>query len=350
MALGLYLQALPPPLAVELGERAEGAGFDSVWFSEITFGDAFVPATAVALRTERIALATGIVGIWARSLVTTAMTAATLQALSGGRLVLGLGLQSRTYVDNWHGAHYRRPLQAMREAVTILRRMLDGEVVSHEAEIFRVQGFQLQMPPPERRIPIYVAAIGEKAIEVAGEVGDGLLGYFYSLPYVERVVLPALARGAARAGRTLDGFDIACGFPAVVGSDGIAENKGQVVMFATAVKSAPAYQRSIAIAGFERELRAIQDRVAKGDPIGAMEDVPDEMADALTISGPADHVRERIAAYQAAGLSTVVLNPSVPGGLFPLYEGHFPEGSPLPDFDFPGLLGVIDRTIEMGST
>ena len=349
MALGLYLQALPPALAVEFGGRAENAGFDSVWFSEITFGDAFVPATAVAMRTERIGLATGIAGIWARSLVTTAMTAATLHALSGERLVLGLGLQSRTYVDNWHGGHYRRPLQAMREAVTVLRRILDGEVVSYEGEIFRVHGFQLQIPPPERRIPIYVAAIGEKAIEVAGEVADGLLGYFYSLPYVERVVLPALERGAACAGRDLNGFDVAGGFPAIVGSDGIAQDKGQVVMFATAVKSAPAYQRSIAIAGFERELRAIQDRVAAGDPIGAMDDVPDEMADALTISGPVEHVRERIAAYHAAGLTTVVLNPSVPGGLFPLYEGHFPDGSPLPDFDFPGLLEVIDRTIEMGS-
>lgn len=350
MALGLYLQALPPTLAVELGERAENAGFDSAWFSEITFGDAFVPATAVAMRTQRITLATGIAGIWARSLVTTAMTAATLHALSGERLVLGLGLQSRTYVDNWHGSHYRRPLQAMREAVTILRRILDGEVVTFEGEIFHVQGFQLQMEPPKKRVPIYVAAIGEKAIEVAGEVADGLLGYFYSLPYIEQVVLPALERGAARAGRDLDGFDVACGFPAIVGPEGVEQDKGQVVMFATAIKSAPAYQRSIALAGFERELRAIQARVAEGDPIGAMGLVPDEMSDALTISGPPAHVRERIAAYHAAGLTTVVLNPSVPGGLFPLYEGHFPEGSPLPDFDFPGLLQVIDRTIEMGSS
>jgi probable F420-dependent oxidoreductase len=348
MGLGLYLQALPPQLAVELGERAESRGFDSLWFSEITVGDAFVPATAVATRTERIRLATGIVGIWSRSLVTTAMTAATLHALSGERLVLGIGLQSRTYVNNWHGAHYRRPLQAVREALTILRPLLDGESVTHEGEIFSVRGFQLQMQPPERRIPLYLAAIGEAAIEVAGELADGLLGYFYSLPYVEQVVLPALERGASRAGRSLDDFDVACGFPTLVGEDGIEQNKGQVVMFATALKSAPAYARSIEAAGFADEMRAIQEGVAQGDPIGAMSLVPDDLADALTISGPAAHVRKRVDAYHAAGLTTVVLNPSVPGGMFPLYEGHFPEGAPLPELDFPGFLEVVDRTVELG--
>ncbi len=349
MRLGLYLQALPPGMTVEVGERAEKRGFDSAWFSEITFGDAFVPAAAVATRTERIGLATGIVGIWSRSLVTTAMTAATLHALSGERFALGVGLQSRTYVDNWHGSRYRRPLQAVREALTILRRILDGEVVTYEGEIFRVRGFQLQMQPPERRVPLYLAAIGENAVEVAGELADGLLGYVYSLPYLERVVLPALERGAKRAGRSLEGFDVACGFPAIVGPDGVEQNKGQVVMFATALKSAPAYEQSIAMAGFERELRAIQARVAAGDPIGAMGLVPDGMADALTLSGPVERVRERIEEYSAAGLGTVVLNPSIPGGLFPLYEGHFPEGSPLPEVDFPGFLEVVDRTVAMGA-
>jgi alkanesulfonate monooxygenase SsuD/methylene tetrahydromethanopterin reductase-like flavin-dependent oxidoreductase (luciferase family) len=346
--LGVYLQGLPPDLTVQLGQDAERRRFDSVWFSEITFGDAIVPATAVATRTERIQLATGIVGIWSRSLVTTAMTAATLHAVSGERFALGIGLQSRTYVNSWHGSSYRRPVQAVREALTILRRILDGEAVTYDGEIFRVKGFQLQMPPPATRVPLYLAAIGAPAVEVAGELADGLLGYVYSLPYFEQVVLPALDRGAKRAGRSLDGFDIACGFPAIVGEEGIAGNKGQVVMFATALKSAPAYAQSVALAGFEREQAAIQQRVAAGDPAGATRLVPDEMADALTISGPVEHVRERIAQYRAAGMDTVVLNPSPPGGLFPLYEEHFPQGSPLPELDYGAFVDVVRRTIAMG--
>jgi probable F420-dependent oxidoreductase len=349
MSLGVYLQALPPDLTVRFGREAEQAGWDSVWFSEITFGDAFVPAATVAAQTERIGLATGIVGIWSRSLVTTAMSAATLHAVSGERFALGIGLQSRTYVDHWHGARYRRPLQAVREALLVLRRLLDGERVTFEGEIFRVQGFQLELPPPQRRVPIYLAAIGAPAVEVAGELADGLLGYVYSLPYLEQVVLPALERGAKRAGRTLEGFDVACGFPAIVGDDGLAQLKGQVVMFATALKSAPAYAESVSLAGFEREAAAIRERVAAGDPAGATQLVPDEMTDALTLGGPEAHVRARIAAYRAAGLDTVVLNPSPPGALFPLYAGHFPEGSPLPAFDFPAYVEVVERAIGMGA-
>jgi probable F420-dependent oxidoreductase len=346
--LGVYLQALPPDLTVELAQRAEERGFGSVWFSEITFGDAFVPATAVAMCTERIRLSTGIVGLWSRSPVTTAMTAATLHALSGERFALGVGLQSRSYVDSWHGRTYERPLRAVREYLTIMRRLLDGETVTYEGEIFRVRGFRLELPPPARRVPIYLAAIGPRPVQLAGELADGLLGYVYSLQYFREVVLPNLEIGANRAGRSLDGFDIACGFPAIVTSDmsGIGQLKGQVIMFATALESAPAYEQSIALAGFERERRAIEERVAAGDLEGAVALVPDELADALTIGGTPEHARERIAAYRAEGMTTVVLNPSPPGVYFPLYEGHFPEDAALPEFSFPDYLEVVRTAIE----
>jgi probable F420-dependent oxidoreductase len=345
--VGVYLQALPVDLTVQLAVRAERAGFASVWFSEITFGDAIVPAAAAAARTERIGLATGIVGIWSRSPVTTALTAATLHQLSGERFRLGVGLQARPYVENWHGRAYERPLAAMREFLTILRGLLDGETVTFAGDIFRVRDFRLDMPPPEHRVPITVAAIGPKMLQLAGELADGILGYVYSLEYVRDVVLPNLELGARRAGRTLDDFDIACGFPSVVTDDmeGIELAKGQAVMFATALRSAPAYEQSIAAAGFADERRAIQERVDAGDLAGAIRLVPDALADAVTISGSPAHARERIEAYRAAGLRTVVLNPSPPGGLFPLYEGQFPANATLPEFSFDAYVDVIDRTI-----
>ena len=211
--LGIFFTGLPAPLAIDAAVRAEAAGFRSAWFPEITFADAFGPATAAALQTQRIRLGTGVVGIWSRSAVTLALQAATLHQLSGGRLLLGLGVQARGYVEGWHGQHYRKPVTAMREFVTILRRLLDGERVTFEGEIFSVRNFQLQMQLPEQRARIYVAANGPKMIQLAGELADGMLGYFHSVEYVRDVVLPNLRIGAERAGRQLEEIDITVRVP-----------------------------------------------------------------------------------------------------------------------------------------
>src|SRR3954465_13285356 len=137
--LALFLTALPGPVAIDCAGRAEHAGFRSAWFPEITFADSFGPATAAALRTEELLLGTGVVGVWSRSAVTMALQAATLHQLSGERLLLGLGVQARGYVSGWHGQQYRKPVTAMRDAVTILRRALARERFSYEGEIFSVR-------------------------------------------------------------------------------------------------------------------------------------------------------------------------------------------------------------------
>src|ERR671934_174887 len=127
--LGIFIEALPPSLALQYGAKAEERGFGAAWFPEITFGDAFGPATVVATRTQRIELGTGVVGIWSRSPVTMALQAAALNDLSDGRLLLGLGVQARGYVEGWHGQTYDRPIEAMRDFVTILRGLFDGGLV-----------------------------------------------------------------------------------------------------------------------------------------------------------------------------------------------------------------------------
>lgn len=349
--LDLFIEALPPTLQLDYGARAEERGFRAAWFPEITFGDAFGPATAVATRTSRIGLGTGVVGIWSRSAVTLALQAATLNELSSGRLLLGVGLQARGYVEGWHGQTYERPVRAMREFVTILRRILSGENVTFEGEIFSVRDFQLQMEPPERPARIYMAAIGPQMTRLAGELADGILGYCYSAAYVREAVLPNLQAGAARAGRSLDDFDIACGFPSIVSPDGSAleQIKGQVMMFATARSSSPEYATSFAAAGYD--VAPIQERVDAADVDGALALVTDEMADAMTIAGTPDDVRRRIDEYRDAGLTTVALNPSPPDVWFPLYQGHFPDAAlaGIPEFSFPAYLGVIDATLDLGA-
>ena len=351
-ALDIFIEALPPTMQLDYGKRAEEHGFRAAWFPEITFGDAFGPATAVAMQTSRLGLGTGVVGIWSRSPVTMALQAATLNELSGGRLLLGVGLQARGYVEGWHGQRYERPVRAMREYVTILRRILSGEAVTFEGEIFSVQGFQLQMQPPERPARIYMAAIGPQMTRLAGELADGILGYCYSAAYVRETVLPNLRAGAGRAGRSLDGFDVACGFPTIVtpGDAGLRQIKGQVMMFATAGGSSPEYASSFAATGFD--VAPIQERVDAGDIGGALGLVTDEMADAMTIAGSPEHVRHRIDEYREAGLTTVALNPSPPDVWFPLYQGHVPDSAlgQIPEFSFPDYLGVIDATLDLAAS
>jgi alkanesulfonate monooxygenase SsuD/methylene tetrahydromethanopterin reductase-like flavin-dependent oxidoreductase (luciferase family) len=349
--LGLFLTALPPSLAIDFAGRAEAAGWESAWFPEITFGDSFGPATAAALRTERLGIATGVVGVWSRSAVTMALQAATLHQLSGGRLILGLGVQARGYVQAWHGQTYHKPLAAMRDFVTILRRAFAGELVSYEGEVFSVTNFHLDMQLPEEPLKIYVAANGPRMTELAGEIADGTVGWFQSLEYVRDVTMPALRRGAARAGRSLEGFEATVGFPAVVTRDdsGLEQAKGLVMMFATALDSAPAYLESIRIAGFGDAAEAIGERVRAGDLRSAVALVPDEMTAAMVMAGSVERVRTKIEAYREAGLSCVHLLPSPPGGYYPLYEGHFPVESlgQLPEFDFPALIGSFTDTVEL---
>jgi alkanesulfonate monooxygenase SsuD/methylene tetrahydromethanopterin reductase-like flavin-dependent oxidoreductase (luciferase family) len=346
-SLGLFLQAVPVGAQVDFAVAAEQAGWDSVWFPEITFGDAFVPGAATAARTARIAIGTGLVGAWSRSPVTLAMQAATMQLLSG-RLQLGIGVQARNYVENWHGRTYESPVDAMRELLTILRPLLAGENVTFEGDVFTVRGFQLQMPPPERPVRIFVGANGVKMLELAGELADGTLGYFNSAAYVRDVVVPAVERGVARAGRTRADIEITAGYPSVVTRDesGVGLARGQVLMFATALESAPSYADSVAAAGFADAARELRARVAAGDAAGALAAIPDEMVDALTLSGSPTNVRRRIDGLRAAGLDGVHLNPCPPGTWFPLYEGHLAL-VPGPEPDFPAFLEVIRDTIEL---
>lgn len=343
---GVLLEGMSAALTVDYAKQAEAAGFARVWIPEITFNDAIVSGTAAALATERIEIGTGVVGIWSRSPITLAMEAATLNQLSGERLVTGVGTQARGYVDDWHGRTYERPLLAMREYVTILRSILDGNLTTHEGEVFTVRNFQITMEPPSRRAQIHMAAVGPRMIQLAGEIADGILGYLYSVEYLRDVVMPNLEIGAKRAGRSLEGFDIGLGLPANVGGDkSVDELRGQIVMFATALGSSPSYSTSIEAAGFGAEADEIRARVSAADIPGALAAVTPEMVDALTISGSIDNAHARLAAYSRAGATSLVLNPAAPNALYPLYSGHLPDDGEYPEFNFPAYLEVMGRTI-----
>ena len=347
--LDFFVEAVPPSLAAQYGRRVEEAGFRTAWFPEIVFGDSFVPATATATGTSSLLLGTGVVGIWSRSPVTMALQAASVNELSNGRLLLGLGVQARNYVSGWHDRTYERPIRAMREYATILRQALAGELVTFEGELFSVRGFQLQMPMPEQPARLYVAAVGPQMIRLAGEVADGVLGYCWSAAYVRDVVLPALGEGAARAGRSIDDIDVACGYPTVAAEDGsgIEDAKGQVLMFATAASSSPFYAESFAAAGYGDLVAELRERVGALDAEGAIAAIPDEAVAAMTVSGTPDEIQSRVDELRGAGVRTVAVNPSPPGLWYPLYQGHFPGGFPMREFSFPAYLGQMDDALRL---
>jgi alkanesulfonate monooxygenase SsuD/methylene tetrahydromethanopterin reductase-like flavin-dependent oxidoreductase (luciferase family) len=163
--------------------------------------------------------------------------------------------------------------------------------------------------------------------------------------------MPALRRGAERAGRSLDDFEATVGFPAVITADdsGLELAKGQAMMYATALGSAPAYLESARAAGFGDAAEEIGAHVRAGDLRGAVARVPDGMVDAMLMAGSVERVRARIAAYREAGLSAVHVLPSPPGGYYPLYEDHFPVEalSQLPPFDFEALVGSFENAIRL---
>jgi probable F420-dependent oxidoreductase len=347
--LGVVLKGLPPSELAQLAQTAERSRFRSAWFAEITFGDAVTPAAAAAVGTQRLLLVPSIIGIWSRSPVAAALTASSLSQLSGGRLRFGVGLQAHTYVSDWHGRTFERPLRAMREYLTIVRRILDGECVTFDGEIFRVKDFELRAADPGRRIPIFVAATGPKMVELGAELADGVIGAFYSEQYIREVVVPSVRRGAKKAGKAFDEVEIGCVPPSIITNDdsGLELIKGQVVMFSTALRSSPGYADCVAAAGFGDELRRIHELVARRDVDAAVRSVPDEMADALTISGSPANARRRIEAFRAAGLTTIALNPSPPGIYFPLHAGHFPDGVKFPPFSFTAYRQVIADVISL---
>jgi alkanesulfonate monooxygenase SsuD/methylene tetrahydromethanopterin reductase-like flavin-dependent oxidoreductase (luciferase family) len=346
MDLSLYLDGLPTEELPAVAVAAERHGFRDILKAETIYGDAFTACAAMAGVTSRIRVGSGIAGVYGRSPIVFAMSAAAMARLSGGRFVLGLGLQSPSYVERWHSARYRG-MQGLREMMIVLRRLLGGETVSFVGDTLRIDGYHLAFPPAQD-VPIYTAALGPRMIELAGELSDGLLGYFYTPAYVAKVVRPHVAVGAQRAGREVGNFDLTWGLPVIVSDDPRVRDlmRPQIVMYATA--GSQSYDGIMEASGFGPALAEMRDRLAKArrmaDVIGC---VSDEMLDAFALCGTAADVRKRITALRATGVTTLYLFPVPPGHFHPLFKGHFPADLPVPPPDLDGLRRNIEAIVRL---
>jgi alkanesulfonate monooxygenase SsuD/methylene tetrahydromethanopterin reductase-like flavin-dependent oxidoreductase (luciferase family) len=343
--LGMFLNALPLELIRKFALQMDEGGFHGAWFPEITFNDGLTPIAFVGTDTKHLKLGSAVVGAWSRSPLTMALTMATLNSGLPGRVILGVGSQARPYVNNWHGREYSKPLTAMREYVEIVKKILAGETVTYAGEVFSIKQFALTFPP-QQPVPVYMAAVGPKMLELAGEIADGVIGAFWSVEYVKNVVMPRLEIGAKRAGRSLDNFEVSLGMPTLCTNDAEAFklHRGQVMQYSTATKSSPAYELSVSAAGFADELESLKANVANKDYGAALDGISDDMVDRLTITGDVANVKRRVAEYHAAGVTLLQANTTPPGAYFPFYEGHL-DGAPFPEFDFPGFLEAIETFI-----
>lgn len=301
---GLRVEHLP-----EFAARAEELGFTEIWSEEAGGGDAVTGIAAAAVTTSTVALGTGIIPVFGRAPAVVAMEAAGLQLLSGGRFRLGLGASTPTIATSWRGEVYERPLARLVEYVDVVRRLLAGEKVTHHGQV-HLDGFRLQLPSPLPPVPpFYLAALGERALGLAGEHADGvILGNMTpsGIAHSAEVVRNA----AADSGRDPGVVDVIARVSVLVDDDA-ARARARVGRIAGFYLSSDVYRRSLTRQGFGAEVERFADRWDAGERSRAVEQLDDEVLSAFAVFGDEQAVRRRISQFREAGLDAPLLYPIV---------------------------------------
>src|SRR3954470_20519990 len=326
MRLGLHVGywglGLTSEQQLALVREAESLGFDSVWAAEAYGSDTATVLAWLASQTEKIRIGSAIFQIPGRSPAMTAMTAATLDNLSDGRMILGIGTSGPQGAEGWHGQRFAKPLERTREYVEILRTAPARDRVMSHANQYELplpdgpgKALKLMIAPVQERIPIYIAAIGPKNTQLVGEIADGWLPVFFSPEHVS-LSRELLEEGAARAGRSLDGdgFDIAPTVQVAIDDD-IDRARDVMRPFAALYiggmgsREKNFYNALVRRYGFEDAAQEIQDLYLGGKREEAAAALPESLIDAVSLVGPRDVVRDRLRAYRAAGVGTLMLSP-----------------------------------------
>jgi alkanesulfonate monooxygenase SsuD/methylene tetrahydromethanopterin reductase-like flavin-dependent oxidoreductase (luciferase family) len=303
---------LPPTDIVECVKLAEELEYESAWVAEGHGGDQFAILGACAVATRRILLGTSISSVFVRSATTIAMAAATVDHLSGGRFILGLGSSHRVQVEPEHGIPFVQPTARLRDSIAIARGLVRDGVVSHRGEAMTIERFDLWFPPFRPAIPIYVAALFPRLLEIAGELAEGVLLTWPTPAAIARAA-EHVAIGARRAGRPGDAVDLASLIPCAVADTVVAARAALRPAVGLYAGFFPRYNRLLAEAGFPDAVRAIKAAFDRGGRDAAAEVVPDELIDAVALAGTPDTCRERLAAYRGAGLALPIVSPRVTG-------------------------------------
>jgi F420-dependent oxidoreductase-like protein len=319
--LGYWGLGLTPEQQLDLVREAESAGFDSAWAAEAYGSDAATVLAWIAGQTERIRIGSAIFQMPGRSPAMTAMTAATLDHLSNGRMILGIGSSGPQVAEGWHGQRFAKQLQRTREYVEILRKALARERLEFDGESYTLplpdgpgKPLKLMIGPVQERIPIYIAAIGPKNTQLTGEIADGWLPTMFSPEHVSEL-RGLLEEGAGRAGRELDGqFEIAPTVNVCIDDDVDRARDVMRPFLALYVggmgsRKQNFYNALVRRYGFEDAAQEVQDLYLDGRKDEAAAALPAELIDIVTLCGPKERVAERLGVYRDAGVGTLVTLP-----------------------------------------
>jgi F420-dependent oxidoreductase-like protein len=331
MRLGLFLAYWPwftPQEQIDLAVLGDELGLDSIWISEAWGQDAVSLLGLLAGKTERIALGSGLMQIPARQPAATAMAAASLDVISGGRFRLGLGTSGPQVSEGWYGVPFKRPLARTREYVEIVRTILARRTLTYDGGEFTLplpadapgatglgRPLKLLAKPVQPRIPIYLGAIGPKSVEQTAAIADGWLPFLLN-PEQPDLLLDPLRAGAEKAGRDLSEIDVAPVVPTAI-ADTVEEARNLVrpwlafYLGAMGAKDKNFYVELADLYGHGDSARACQEKFLDGDRLGAAMALTDELIDSGTIAATPDTLAERVASYAAIGADTLVI---VPGG------------------------------------
>jgi F420-dependent oxidoreductase-like protein len=303
-----------------LAVEADRLGYSSVWAAEAYGSDALTVLTWVAAHTERIDVGSAVFQIPARTPAATAMAAATLDALSGGRFRLGLGVSGPQVSEGWYGVRFAKPLARTREYVEIVRKVLAREKLQYAGQHHTLplpdgpgKALRLTFTPVRDHIPLYIAAIGPKNLELTGEVADGWLGVFVAPEYASEL-LTQLGAGRAKAGTDLTGFDVVANLPVVIGDD-VAQCADPVRWYAALYLGGMGsreqnFYNALAVRmGYADAAKTVQDLYLDRKHRDAAAAVPFEFLDRTALLGPVDRITERLREYAEAGVTTLSITP-----------------------------------------
>jgi probable F420-dependent oxidoreductase len=313
MATDIALTPLAMPLAEfpGLAREAEARGYRTAWVGEASGAEALVLSTLIATHTRRLGVANGVIPVQTRTPIVYGQAAATLGHLAPGRFALGLGLSSEIIVGQWHGLPFAPSIRQMREAVQIIRAAAAGERVNFEGKFYRLKNFRLAIPAPSPAPRVYLAALGPRMCELAGEVADGVL-----LNWIPPEAVPAsllhVETGAKRAGKSLADIDVAVYVRTCV-TDERGPVREALARDITGYAIVSAYARFFEECGFAEEVRTVNAAWKAGDRAGAVKGISERVLDGLGAVGPAGLCREQLAAFARTGATPVVLPFAPPG-------------------------------------
>ncbi|MEU1606286.1 LLM class F420-dependent oxidoreductase [Micromonospora matsumotoense] len=316
LSLGYQTAWSTPADHLALAQEADRLGYSVVWAAEAYGSDSPSMLAWMAGQTERIDVGSAVMQIPARTPAMTAMTAATIDALSGGRFRLGLGVSGPQVSEGWHGVRFAKPLARTREYVDIVKLAVARKEVAYAGEHYTLplpdgpgKALRLGFHPPREQIPIYLAAVGPKNLELAGEIADGWLAVFYAPEFAEEQ-LASVRAGRAAAGKELAGFDVVPSVPVVVGDD--VASCAELVRWYAALyvggmgsRQQNFYNQLATRMGYGDAARQVQDLYLARQQRDAAAAVPMEFIDRTSLLGPKERIAERMREYAAAGVTTL---------------------------------------------